>query len=417
MKIAFLTPYTPSPIRPRPFRFLETLAKNGHVVALFAVWTDSSERDSLRRLEDLGIRVTATRLTRQRSLWNSIRGLFSHIPLQARYSWEPHLAAQWIKGIRESDFEILHVEHLRGAQYGLHIQNALPATTPIVWDSVDCISGLFQRASENSASLKHRFITRVEYPRTRAYEAKLLRTFQETIVVSESERRALLALPNTTNLSAQEHIHIVPTGVDTDSFVRQSDMREPATLIFTGKMSYHANLTAAYFLLNEIMPRVWSQRPDVRVMIVGAEPPAKLQALAAAQQGRAIVTGMVPDIQPYLERATIAVAPIVYGAGIQVKILEAFAMQTPVVATSVAAVPLEARDEQELLTAADAATFAAQILRLLDSPTLQQTLTKNGRRFVEDNFSIHSCVNRLERVYHTALARTLANGMGTHVRN
>jgi glycosyltransferase involved in cell wall biosynthesis len=109
--------------------------------------------------------------------------------------------------------------------------------------------------------------------------------------------------------------------VDLEFFRPQVVPRDPATLIFTGKMSYHANLAAALDLIRDIMPRIWAHRPEVRVQIVGRNPPAWLRR--AARDPRVEIVGTVPDLRPYLARATLAVCPLRYAVGIQNKVLEA----------------------------------------------------------------------------------------------
>jgi glycosyltransferase involved in cell wall biosynthesis len=275
LNIAFLAPYTPTRIRTRSFHFLKTLAQQGHRLTLFSVWSDNAERDALAEIEGFDIRVIATKLTRQRSVWNSVRAAPTSIPLQAYYSWEPGLARVWLKALGDLDFDIVHVEHLRGAQYARAAHNAF-GMLPLVWDSVDCISALFEQTREKSASLKNRLISRVESPRTRAYEAALIRLLPQTMVVSEAERRALLALPTTNRIDPAERVHVVPIGIDLEYFSRRAETREPATIVFSGKLSYHANVTAARILLDEIMPRVWARLPQARVLLVGANPPRAL---------------------------------------------------------------------------------------------------------------------------------------------
>ena len=68
---------------------------------------------------------------------------------------------------------------------------------------------------------------------------------------------------------------MLPNGVDLEYFTLGTEPREPATLVFSGKMSYHANVTAALMLVQEIMPHVWAKRPEVRVWIVGKDPHAR----------------------------------------------------------------------------------------------------------------------------------------------
>jgi glycosyltransferase involved in cell wall biosynthesis len=404
-KIAFLTPYTPTRIRTRPFHFLKTLSRNGHAVTLFTVWTDKEEHRALQELEAFGIHIVATPLNRWRVLWNSLRGLASTVPIQARYSWEPGLATRWLNAVRTGTFDILHVEHLRGALYGFRVRHTLGTSTPpVVWDSVDCISGLFQNAILKSVKRTNRMITRLELERTRTFEARAIRTFDETLVVTEAEQKQLLALPSRgkPNADPAPHVHVVPNGVDADFFCRTTDECSQATLIFSGKMSYHANITAAHFLLDEIMPRVWAARSDVQVLIVGADPPPSFKERAAHSNGRVVVTGTVADVRPYMERATIAVAPMVYGAGVQNKVLEAMAMQLPVITSPLAAAPLGAQPDRELWVATDAAEFAATIITALDAPALRAALAQNGRRFVQDHYSIRASVEKLQQVYRLA---------------
>jgi len=98
--------------------------------------------------------VHALHQSRQRSLWNCLLALPTLSPLQAVYSWNPSLAklsAALVECNAEHAVDVIHVEHLRGARYGLYLKSRFP-DTPVVWDSVDCISYLFKQASDQSRS-------------------------------------------------------------------------------------------------------------------------------------------------------------------------------------------------------------------------------------------------------------------------
>lgn len=401
MNIAFLVPYAPTRIRTRPFHFLKTLAQSGHRLTLFTLWSDKSEREALAEIESFGIRVVATPLTRKRALWNSLRALPTAAPMQASFSWEPQLAKLWLAALGTSDFDAVHVEHLRGARYAASALDKFRRLA-LVWDSVDCISALFEKTRTKSAKFRNRIVSQIEHQRTRAWESELIRKLPETVVVSDAERCAMLALPSSNDQCPEQHVHVVPNGIDVEFFSRRSVAREPATIVFSGKLSYHANVTAAYYLMDEIMPSIWAQNPQVRVMLVGANPPAALRKYQERSDGRVIVTGTVPDIRPFLERATIAVAPMVYAAGMQNKIMEAMAMQTPVISTPDAAAPLGAQTGRDLLTAGTALEFATLILETLRTPALQKTLAENGRTFVASQLSWQVAVEKLVGVYSIA---------------
>jgi glycosyltransferase involved in cell wall biosynthesis len=203
---------------------------------------------------------------------------------------------------------------------------------------------------------------------------------------------------------------VLPNGVDLDYFAPrpQATPRDPATIIFTGKMSYHANTAAALDLTTQVMPHVWQQRPDAKLALVGKDPPAKLLALAG--DPRIAVTGTVADLRPYLAQATVAVSPIRYGVGIQNKVLEAMAMATPVVSTPQATTALQTQAGQDLLVADTAQDIAESILALLADGELRRRIGQAGRRYVETYHNWITIVEKLEGIYRQAMAETRQSG-------
>ena len=339
MNLLFVVPYVPTPIRVRPYNLIRALAARGHRITLATLWTDAAERRALDDLEAWGVRVIAEPLPRIRSLRNCLRALPTATPLQAVYCWSPRLRARIeqelpplnppvdggtqggdnppvhggttggesppLQGGTEGGerYDVVHVEHLRGAHYGLGLPDV-----PVVWDSVDCISHLFEQSARDSRSLAGRLMTRLDLARTRRHESWLVGQFDRVLVTSPVDRHALqrlhspqstqgtqssqdeikesaaLAAVNKDDISAtsavkSDHITVLPNGVDLAYFRPGDAPREAATLVISGKMSYHANITAVHCLMEEIMPRVWARRPEVRVQIVrGAGPALAVQA-------------------------------------------------------------------------------------------------------------------------------------------
>ena len=416
MNILFVVPYAPNLIRTRPYNLIRGLRQRGNLVTLVTLWENSKELESLRQLTQEGIKVVYARLTKARSAWNAFQALPSSIPIQAVYCWQPSLLRLLDSEIQNQHFDVIHVEHLRGARYGLWLKsrftqsNARPA---VIWDSVDCISYLFDQAAQSSASLFGRFVTRLELARTRHYEGWAVKQFDQVLVTSPIDKNALERLAANHN-SRQEStrvdtssIQVLPNGVDLDFFSPTNYSGEPDTLVFSGKMSYHANVTAASYLVNDIMPLVWSKRPSVRVLIVGKDPSLAIRELATRNPERVIVTGTVSDIRPSLARAAIAVSPVKYGAGIQNKVLEAMAMAIPVVATAQAVSALQVQAGEHLLVAASPEAFAQTVLNALANPELQHRIGQAGRRYVEQHHNWKDISGQLEEVY--TLATKLEN--------
>jgi len=412
LNILFLVPYVPTLIRTRSYNLIRFLARSGHSVTLATLWEKEAECHELNNLVCMGIRVISVPLTKGRSALNMLRALVAGTPLQASYCWQPALAQQIGERLAtgSSPYDIIHVEHLRGARYGLHIQSAIrpqQSKIPVVWDSVDCISLLFEQAGRNSRSRFGRWISRFELERTRRYEAWLLDQFDQVLVTSPVDRAALEQLhalrltqysPRSTS-NVPPHITVLSHGVDLTYFTPNYGSRFPDTILLTGKMSYHANVTAALYLVTDIMPRVWALKPEVKVAIVGSMPPREVKELAQRHAPRVTVTGYVPDIRPHLWSATVAVAPVPYGAGIQIKVLEAMACAAPVVATPSAVSALTARAGEDFLVAGTPEDFAAALLRLLDDNTFCARLGAQGRRYVAEHHDWNSIGRQLEEIY------------------
>ena len=403
MNILFLVPYVPSLIRARSYNLVRYLARLGHNITVGTLWTDEREAADLAFLRHQSLRVEAFQQTKWRSMWNCLLALPTRTPLQAVFSWNPELArlsSHLLECNGRDAIDVIHVEHLRGARYGIYLKSRFP-DTPVVWDSVDCISYLFEQASGQSRSSFGRLITRLDLNRTRHYEGRLPAQVDHVVITSQVDRQALLELQ--ADQKAAAPISILPNGVDWEYFSQNSGVvREPATLVLSGKMSYHANVTMALYFVNEIMPIVWAKSPDVRVLIVGKDPPASIRSLA--DNPAVNVTGTVDDIRPYLQRASAAVVPMLYGAGSQFKALEAMASGTPVVATPRAVQALDIVPDREILLGDSPVELARQVLRLIEDPDYQKQVGQAGRRYVENNHQWAKIAKVLEGVYHEVVS-------------
>ena len=416
LNILFIVPYAPNPIRTRPYNLIRALARRGHKLTVATLWEDNDERLFLESLSDADIRVFSAPLSAVRKARNLLGALPSRTPLQANYCWQPQLLSQINIQLPSSNFQpdIIHVEHLRGARYGLAVSE-LPLTGPFIWDSVDCISYLFEQASRHSQSFFGKWVTRFELGRTRRYEGWLISQFDRVLVTSGIDKTAIEELASdqrgdsaqTTEranlLTGQPaNVSVLPNGVDLNYFKPNGDIyRDPATLVVSGKMSYHANITMTLNLVNEIMPLVWKQRPDVRVLIVGKDPGREIKALDAHPAIR--VTGTVEDIRPYLWSSTLAVAPVTYGAGIQNKVLEAMACAAPVVASTQAGSALDVVPDRDLILAEGTRAFAGAILELLEDSQHRRELGTAGRRYVEVHHHWDQIAAQLEVIYREVI--------------
>jgi glycosyltransferase involved in cell wall biosynthesis len=133
--------------------------------------------------------------------------------------------------------------------------------------------------------------------------------------------------------------------------------------------------------------------------IVGPRPARDLVTLARRQPGVVRVTGYVPDVTPYFAHAGVVVVPVRAGAGMRVRILEAFARAVPVVTTTVGLEGIEAEPGRDVLVADTAEALAAAVVRVLRDPALAAELAVRGRRLVEARYDWRVALAGLDRVY------------------
>ena len=402
MKIAYIVPYVPNQIRTRSYNLITHLSRLGHEVDVFAVGSNHTDQQDAESLRSKCTKVVYYHQPLWRSLMNSLGASLTGKPLQTVYSWQPELARCLIKLVvnnGSSQYDVIHVEHLRGSKYGVLLKSRFPKHT-IVWDSVDCISYLFKQASAQSVDLFGRLITRFELERTRKMEEKLLDWFDHILVTSPVDRTALLSLAK--NGMKLPPISVLSNGVDQDYFYPNPDIeRDTETLVFSGKMSYHANISMVRYLTTEIMPRIWKRRPAVRLYIVGKDPPSDIKGLET--NPLITVTGTVDDIRPFLWRATVSVVPLLYGAGVQNKILEAMATGTPVVTTFKALSALQVQTGKEILVAEDPNDYSQTVLRLIEDRNLQHEIGDAGASYIKHNHSWMPIVSQLVDIYQQTL--------------
>jgi glycosyltransferase involved in cell wall biosynthesis len=255
---------------------------------------------------------------------------------------------------------------------------------------------LFRQAASQSRSLFGRLVPRFELGRTEKAEASLLKIFDHILVTSTIDRDALLnTIPKDV---ACAPITVLSNGVDQEYFKPNPAIpREPETLVFSGKMSYHANISMVKYLVAEIMPLIWQHRPNVRLYVVGKDPTTEIRRMG--ENPLIQVTGTVPDIRPFLWSSTVAVAPSVYGAGVQNKILEAMAVGLPVVTTSKALISLGVTPEREIFVGDTPAEFTSQVLNLLDNSEARTKTGKAALAYVEKEHHWGKITKQLVDIY------------------
>jgi glycosyltransferase involved in cell wall biosynthesis len=274
---------------------------------------------------------------------------------------------------------------------------------PLVADLCDATSSRIRRQMRH-ASVSNLPALAIEYLEVRRVERALMHRARHALFASARDREALVGR-NGEGQRGLAEASVVPNGVDLDVWRREGRTLGRDEIVLTGAMDYPANMDAAEQLVEAILPRVRAELPDARVSIVGRDPAPSVRALA--DRPGVTVTGFVDDVRPYLERAAVFAAPIRYGAGIQNKVLEALAMEVPVVASPLAAEGL--RTERGNLppvdVARDADGMAALIVARLRLAAEGASAEPALRAYVAEHFDWGRNAARLGEILEDAAAR------------
>lgn len=372
MKLLFIAPYLPSPIRVRTYQLLRQLSRLGCQITLVAL-EDTPLAEGLRaELTELCDATYFLPLPPQKAFLRCVAALPTPKPLWVAYCETPQLRTTIKTLVQTEQFDAVHVEHLRAAA----VRPAL-GNLPCVLDAVDCITALQRQMLQHSESLGQRLLAWEESRKLQYWEPRSYEKYSEISVTSHFDAEALHTLGTT------PRVHVIPNGVDLDYFQPVSGGgQEQKTLVFSGKMSYRANEDAVLWFANRLWPRLKSEHPDLRWIIAGSEPSRAVKALA--QENAITVTGYVDDLRPYLSQASLAICPLRIGVGIQNKALEAMAMGLPVVCSPIAGRALvEATYGGGMTIAQSDDAFVEACSSLLRAPERRRQAGAAARQFVE----------------------------------
>ncbi len=398
-RLLFLAPQLPYPPRQgtaiRNWGLIKHLGVR-HVVSLITFAEDGEAvAEPLRAVCRRVVVVPKPR----RTLADRLRTLASPQPDLAERLASAEYARALSALLREESFDFIHIEGLEMARYRPLLA---AAQARIVYDAHNAEHVLQRRAFETDRHQARRWpaalYSWLQGPRLKRFEAETLRTVHAVTCVSPEDANALRAL-----VPGLQPV-LVPNGIDVESYAAFAPPpagRRPPSVTFTGKMDYRPNVDAVLWFAADVWPHIRGQQPEARFFIVGQKPAAPVRAL----HGRhgIVVTGAVDDVRPYIAGASVYVSPLRLGGGTRFKLLEAMALQAPIVSTAVGAEGFAVADGRELLLADSPADFAAAALRLLTDAELRLKLTAAGLECVRRHYDWSVILPALERVYAATL--------------
>jgi len=332
--------------------------------------------------------VHVSQLDPFRARLRSLSGLAANAPLTLPYYRDAALHAWVNRTLAEQRIDTIVVFSSAMAQY---VPPEHPARVLVDFVDVDSAKWL-QYADAKRWPLS--WLYRREGTRLFEFERAAAHLATRSFFVTEAETELFRRLAPAT----ASRVETIGNGVDAEFFA-PGEWPSPfpagsPTIVFTGAMDYWPNIDAVRWFAADVFPPLRAVVPGVRFAIVGMRPAPAVKALAG---NSIIVTGTVCDIRPYLHHAAVVVAPLRIARGVQNKVLEAMAMERPVVASDACATAIDAVVGRDLLGAGDAAQFVAAMESLLADPGRSAALGRAARRCILERYSWDAQLARIDR--------------------
>lgn len=386
MRLMVLLSRVPYPLEKgdklRAYHLVRRLARK-HEVFLFCLSDGPVRSADLDHLRQFCAHIEVAKLSRARLILNLLGALFSRVPFQVAYFHHANAQRLFDNAVERFKPDHIFCQLVRTSEYIRH-HPALPKTL----DYMDTLSKGLERRSE-MVSLLLAPLFRTETRRLIRYENLMFDLFDHRVIISEQDLEYIYH-------PQRDRIHVIPNGVDTEHF-RPRQRTPTFDLVFTGNMNYPPNIDSVLYLAQQVLPLVRRVRPSTTLLISGVDPSPSVRELAQ-QDDRITVSGWVKDIRDSYADATLFVAPMQIGTGLQNKLLEAMAMRIPCITSALANNAVGAVPGESILVGSTPEQYAEHILRLLGDENERNRIAEHGHRFIQEHFDWDQAADALNEL-------------------
>ena len=321
------------------------------------------------------------------------RAMFSRYPFTVFSDYSRALEEK-IEGLVASRrFDLLICDFL---QPSLNFRNLHGRCTLLFQHNVE--SMIVKRHFEAAKDPVSRVFWWLQWAKMRRYERNACARFSAVIAVSDKDKEILEREFDGKNVSS------IPTGVDTTYFTPSQEPYERDTLVFTGSMDWLPNEDAILFFAREILPKIKTRIPGVKISIVGRSPsPHFIKTMR--EYPEIDVVGWVDDVRPMIKRHAAYIIPLRIGGGTRIKAYEAMAMGKAVISTSIGVEGLPLTPGVNVVIADDPESFARAVIGVLMDAVTRTRLEKEARAFVLQNVSWDKAADIFQEICRRVVAK------------
>jgi len=389
-KILFLTPQLPFPPQSggtiKSWKLIEFLTKNYDTgLACFLKNNDSTYLSEFSDKIHLN-KIHSESLSIPRNITSLLKSYIYNIPLSVYRNYSKDFYKEIVEVIHK--YEVVIVDHFLMFQY---IPKSYKGKVILHEHNAEYI--MWRKAALNEKNSLKKIILFLESIRIKKYE-KLICNRADFILAAPNDIENLSRLNIQKNKFSQT-LHLGDEKLLEQSYINFKNTEN--SLLYIGTLSWEANIDGLLWFLQHCWKQLQSVNEDLKLYIVGSNPPEKLQRLIADLSG-IILTGFVKDLDEYYNKSRVFISPLRFGSGIKVKNINAMYRGIPLVTTSVGVESIDGRDMIHFSIANNPKDFISKINILLTDEeqwTLQQ---KESRMLMKKKYTWEIVLNDFRKV-------------------
>ena len=379
----------------RTYQMLKELKKN-HRITYLTLDDGSAEPGALDKAKEYADEIitiphtTSAKFT-AKFYFELVGNLVSRLPYSLQKYVSPEMRVTIERLANRENFDVVVCDFLTPA---VNFPANLKVATLLFEHNVEAM--IWRRHSEVAQTSVKKAFMKMQWRRMVDYEKKACHDFDWVAAVSKEDADTIR------EDYAVKNVSDVPTGVDTEFFAPQGGQKDSFNLVFTGSMDWLPNEDAIRWFIEDILPLIRQEMPQVSLTVVGRNPfPSLVES--SKKDSSILVTGRVDDVRPFMERGSVYIVPIRIGGGTRLKVYEAMAMELPIVSTTIGAEGLPVEDGTEIFLRDDPQEFAAVVVKLLKDKGLAQIIGKQAATTVREKFGWRTVADDFTKLCEKAI--------------
>ncbi|MDB9917854.1 glycosyltransferase family 4 protein [Pseudomonadales bacterium] len=377
--LLFLTPELPYPAQSggklKSLKLLEHLASRFDVTLCCPLKLDDAKHLKAFQREMPHVECITDPVKVRRSAINLLRSYATSVPLNVLRTHSPLLEDAVAQ--MADEFDVIMLDHYEVAQY-------VPESYvgKVIYHGHNAYFQLWERYSKTSNNPFYKIATKLEALRVKSYETEVARR-ADLVFAAPGDIDAL----RRAGVRRQNYAETYHLGDDSqlslpDPNWYQTDLK----LVYVGFLGWEANTRGLLWFIKNVWPQLAKKHPELKFEVVGKNPDERLQK-AVENEPNIKLLGYVDDLETIYQTAHVCVAPLTFGSGMKVKVLNAMARGIPVVTTPVGAESIAAFHRCHLMVSQTASAMVRDIDELIRNNELWVTLAVNSRELIRDKYT------------------------------